>query len=440
MTDKIETKASDDTPTPSKRMDRLKAKIDDVIDRLPEPAPTQGDTAILHRAIDWLSGMWLTRLLSVLGIWLLIVTVVVLIADISERQAERADRQAEAEFRKLAQVATAWELLLTQVGGNIGKGNALSILVSGNNQLSGVDLSCRARGVFDGETCKSSPTYANVVFGNGNFWEDDHERLQGGPFGGIKQYVVDVDFSGSEIVNLKAESLQIDEGFDDVTGHNWVVRNARMTDGKNGREQGPRNFTCVNCVFSDSTLTWSLMQDFSGVRLVNSTVLLDHLDVDPTGVWQIETFLDAPALFVLHDWARDKNDFYNGRREAITWSDYVAMDIYKTAEFCVNEADYKTLRPHLQMRDADKIARFNATKKRLRDANIVEPILVEEPMGNKSSADFDVTRTYREPHQSQNSYVIRTAQYACGFPYDDVEPLLNKKLEVILQPNLLRRR
>ena len=98
----------------------------------------------------------------------------------------RDERAQEAELRKLAQVATAWELLLTKVGGDIGKGNAITKIVSGANQMLGADLSCKAVGSYEDGQCLKAPIYTNVVFGDDDFWSDDPERIHTQVFLGYK--------------------------------------------------------------------------------------------------------------------------------------------------------------------------------------------------------------------------------------------------------------
>ena len=59
---------------------------------------------------------------------------------------ERKARREEAQFRKLAQVATAWELLLTRASGDIGTGNAVNTIIAAEGQLEDADYLVKARG------------------------------------------------------------------------------------------------------------------------------------------------------------------------------------------------------------------------------------------------------------------------------------------------------
>ena len=124
----------------------------------------------------------------------------------------RDDRAQEAEFRKLAQVATAWELLLTKVGGDIGKGNAITTIVSGANQMLGADLSCKAVGSYEDGQCLKAPIYTNVVFGDDDFWSDDPERIHPKYSWVTKPYIRSVNFRSSALLNLSAEELIVDRG------------------------------------------------------------------------------------------------------------------------------------------------------------------------------------------------------------------------------------
>lgn len=124
----------------------------------------------------------------------------------------RDDRAQEAEFRKLAQVATAWELLLTKVGDGNGEGNAITTIVNEANQMLGADLSCKAVGSYEDGQCLKAPIYTNVVFGDDYFWSDDPERVHPKYSWVTKPYIRSVNFRSSALLNLSAEELIVDRG------------------------------------------------------------------------------------------------------------------------------------------------------------------------------------------------------------------------------------
>jgi hypothetical protein len=82
---------------------------------------------------------------------------------------EREARREEAQFCKLAQVATAWELLLTRASGDIGKGNEVNTIIVAEGQLEDDRLSCQSAGLFRDGQCSAPPHYNDVVLDGDDF-------------------------------------------------------------------------------------------------------------------------------------------------------------------------------------------------------------------------------------------------------------------------------
>jgi hypothetical protein len=101
---------------------------------------------------------------------------------------------------------------LIKVGGDIGKGNAITTIVSGANQMLGADLSCKAVGSYEDGQCLKAPIYTNVVFGDDDFWSDDPERIHPKYSWVTKPYIRSVNFRSSALLNLSAEELIVDRG------------------------------------------------------------------------------------------------------------------------------------------------------------------------------------------------------------------------------------
>ena len=252
------------------KFERMEAKLDDILAKLPDPNPPPGKA---HRLAHWIETGWATRLLAAVGIWLVLATGVGIYYEYLSRAEERRARIEEAEFRRLAQIATAWEVLLTPVGGDIGKGNALNTLVAAGQTISNADFSCKAIGTWADGKCVRAPQFNDVVLGEGDFWVDDLRRYHDTGWSYDVQFYLDaVDFEGAVITDLQAEMLDRSVKLVGVTGKNWRVRNAAMAFLQPGPPSLYEGFSCKNCKFFDSQLHWDLFTRLEGPTLVNSDI------------------------------------------------------------------------------------------------------------------------------------------------------------------------
>ncbi len=419
----------DDTPTPPpstpSRMDRLEAKLDAVIDRLPQPAPDTGWTAGLHKIADWLTGMWLTRILAALGIWALVVTIITLRQDITVRSEERADRIEEAEFRKLAQIATAWELLLTRAGGDIGKGNALNTIVEGGSQIVGADLSCEAVGIFEDGTCISPPIYTNVRFSEGSFWSSSDER-QNCDFVCFDQpYVREVNFAGAHIDGFIAEQIELDIFFEGVVGSNWHVRNARLRNGL-VLYNSLTNFSCRYCWFFDSTFDYSLMDNIDRPILVSSRIVVDQEpEIDESGFNNdFITLLDRVVVFEAETFVANE---INARADGSEFSvaDNIYWQLYETTEFCLTEEDHQILKTHLIQMSAAAVGNGDTWSFTSGEGETVT-IIDDQSKANLSTKPSFTVELQKIP-VTENSETVNK-EYFCGFDHIHVAPLLRERV------------
>lgn len=476
MTDKIETNASDDTPTPSRRMDRLEAKIDDVIARLPEPAPNAGWTSGVHRGVNWFERMWLTRLLASLGIWLFLATVVGLYWETQVRSEERAARTEEAEFRKLAQVATAWEVLLTPAGGDIGKGNALNTLVKAGHQVVGADLSCEAVGTWKSNQCQRAPMFSNVFLGQGELW--NYAAPQRNRFGtnwspvfrhrDATQYLEDFSFEAAEINGLRATILDMSNNFSAAKGLDWIVRDAFTVERQFDWRNMDAAFQCKGCSFYQSILDWPVIEGMMDGIVSDTYVAVTPIDVariddirsgkvaalhqtrrdslyERMGVFLIDDHPPAAVSLTTHlshPVVVYKAHGVNQLEARTSWAlpraiaeieqleDTLVWPVYLTMNYCVSRADFDILLPHFQAEaELGRLENAEALQDQLARGEIstfkagIRPMVwiseVSEAFG------FPMT-AFHEPRATQH------IDYECQYNYHDVAPLLEQRLFDIL--------
>ena len=344
----------------ARRIGALEQKLDALAGRHAPELPA----GKLHRAAMRIENFGLTRILAAGAAWLVLITVGSFWFDYITRDEERAARVEEAEFRKLAQVATAWELLLTRAGGDIGKGNAINTIVAAQGQLQGADLSCENIGVvMDGE-CVDAPQYNEVLLGDDNFWQDDTARNNCDQAGcDTKPYVLWTNFQGAFITDLIAETIRLGQHFDGVIGRNWIVRNAQLPQlfliGKEPQIDGSVKFTCSNYWFFDSELSWKSVAGFSNATIERSIVVLPSDNaVTPPKEWKFSTFLDSPVTFQRHSLSEAiLADFFFPKEKPLDVSPFIEWDLYKNAEFCIAKADLTALWPRIAQRHKERESR-----------------------------------------------------------------------------------
>lgn len=279
------------------KFDRLEAKIDEIVNRLPIQ---QDSIGFVHRLAERINRFSFTRLLAALGVWLVLATGIGVYWEYNSRSEERLAREEEAEFRRLAQIATAWEILRTVIGGDIGKGNALNTLISADLPIGNVDLSCKAVGDYLDGICNKRPEYNGVALSSGSFWYDEQPVSVDGPggFSGPPQQMLleDVSFAGARMKQLVAEGLILDESFIDVDAHAWRIRGFSSSPRwylEGGLKDNPLGkFRCSDCEFYNGRLGLDLFRKISG-RFASVRVFVGSYTDDRFPIFNWSEFYDA---------------------------------------------------------------------------------------------------------------------------------------------------
>lgn len=398
------------------RFDRLDRKISAIIERLPETPPDRG----IYRFATRLEGASLTRLLAALGIWLFVLTISGFVLEFFVRQEERAALREEADFRKLAQVATAWEILRTRAGGDIGKGNALNTLIAAGFQLRGTDFSCKAIGIFENGACVSRPVFKDVSAGYGGFRTEDIIRLSERRDRNA-DVLSGVSFQQAEINGLRAAWLEFDERFSGVVGEGWKVRNARVAfdwnwpllEDEPSAEEQFEGMWCQFCEFYDSTLPPKIIGSLEAPLLANVLVpvpldFVDRVEDIPTTTGNASgigfSFLDRPVMYVWSSYG-NQPEFSLKAEDAIIWekTNFLSM--------CANQEDALWLVRYLS--DDSKTATLTADE---RDGLALDWAHLSDP------AAFNSTFTFALDDVSVDE------DYWCFVKRGVAEPLLRQRL------------
>ena len=413
-----------------------------------------------HRSADKIEDFSLTRFVAALGIWLIIITLGTFWLDMIARNEERQARAEEREFRRLAQIATAWEVLLRPIGGDIGKGNALNTLIAGGQFVNNADFSCQAVGGFKDGVCVTPPQFNGLRFAEADFWATDPENVNDtGMNFGLVPYVGNVQFRGAAISDFRAEHLIINDDLADVDGSGWVVRLARAE----GADLNLGDFICRDCAFYESELTWDIWRALPSAMLSNTTVYLpqdkreeieamfDAVFAERSGnpeeierkyppvisqsnmSFIAETHLDALVLFVwsdpieLYDQDTPEPPGYWPVRDTPT-DDMIFWPAYEATSFCVNRADYDALKP---VRDQQ----FEAAFKRAEESNAnrradsILPEIVIAPPTDEWSEGYTQVFSVPKRDELDDLYIAPTPEpYLCNLYMNDVEPLLRERL------------
>ena len=407
-----------DSITESK-FDRLDRKIDSIIERLPANPPDRG----LHRFATMLQGASLTRLLAALGIWLFVLTISGFVIEFFVRQEERNARREEAEFRQLAQIATAWEVLLTRAGGDIGKGNALNTLIAAGHLISGADFSCRAIGSYQDGVCLTPPEFNNVKLGFGDFWTEDRNPHSGQTEDGIV-FFDNTTFEGANIFNLRAERLFLDRRFKGVSGSLWHVRNALPGRGRlvgdrwqeEDHKTAYEGFSCGACRFDSSMLPLDFILGMRGAIFVDTMILVptgylgreSNLGPGGSAVGRSQAFTDRPTVFV---WAWD-NDTTDAISHLVA-EDAVLWESQKYLSYCASEIDFADLQEH-----------WLTQKEQAEGEGDQEPIAP----ANEALEDLENRARYPVRFDFADARGDDEQTYICGLYFDTVEPVLAPRL------------
>ena len=172
------------------------------------------------------------------------------------RAEERIARQQESQFRRQAQLSTAWATLLTPVGGNTGKAAALEILLSNNNRLVGVDLSCKNIGSYSSGQCKN-----RAIFDFDRFSFDQTK---------LNARFEDVNFEGNTIIGLKMDGGSFyGVNFQGVSAYSWKLKSVDFGDSFSSGN----GLRCVNCSFEEMHFEWRDIRGFENAKFSKSVVV-----------------------------------------------------------------------------------------------------------------------------------------------------------------------
>lgn len=243
---------------------------------------------------EWIENNPLFRLCGLLGA---IVAFVVVVGTGWQIWSETEERQLEREFRRNAQIAQAYGILYRSVGGNTGKGEALTFLFNNGAMPNGLNTSCQETlgYVPNGAGCPNPPILTGLILDG-----MERQRLRAATgqnadinpftyFDPLREsvYFRDVNLSGARI--------------DEPVWRDVYFSNLRINDayvfGLHGERVSFRpvesvSFRCVSCFFEDSWIDakhWVLFGN--EVRVVRGIVTVTALD--------ILTFADTSSRFDL---------------------------------------------------------------------------------------------------------------------------------------------
>jgi hypothetical protein len=222
--------------------------------------PAQIARPVRRALIDSDAAKLVAALSAVVAFVVVLFTAYQIKLDIDDRETERAIRREEA-------IERAWDRLLRQTPGNTSKGEALSYLVAEGRAPSGIDLSCRALGQWDGH-CTKRVTFSSI-------------RMKTPP-GAEQVTLVETDMSDAELFQVTLENVHWSGDFSRARFSEVVAVDSTII-GK----------------FDGATFDYA---DFTGSILdVENREALPHLGhVNLSGAmlpWAVETELRSDAMF-----------------------------------------------------------------------------------------------------------------------------------------------
>lgn len=259
-----ETEDQAKTASLAQRLDRIEANLAVLADV--ELSKSRQKPERLARHVSLFENWWGVRLfLSVGSIVALIAFGLSLWAYYEERSVraeEREARKQESIFRRQAQISTAWSTLLTPVGGNTGKAEALDILLASGARLVGVDLSCRNIGSYANGTCDNPAIFDFGLRLEGEGRDIDFEN---------------VTFAGNEIYGLSVTGGAFDNvDFTGVKARYWHLEDVLLYD-----LFELEGLHCENCIIRDMYLDWRNIRQFRSAYFGGSIVVFPkNADVD----------------------------------------------------------------------------------------------------------------------------------------------------------------
>lgn len=276
---------------------------------------------------------------------IVIATAVQIWFDLRDRQDERAERRLDAELRHLSQIATAWQLLTTRSGGDIGRGVAANTLFLSGYDFSRANFSCDMIGVLDNAgDCYSAPVFSDIRFVEGTMWDGDfpshkprmvpHENDEGFTLYGRSGFAFYADFRGAIIDGMVAESL-LRIHLSGVEGHRWLVRSLNSIDDE--------PFSCLDCTFIDSVLTDAEYRSLNGGALINSTIGPSNLEASSLLSGHVKTLSDHPAIFL------SQQPILLSEHPSLLpdeeLSRHVVWERQSELEYCVTQEDFTRILP-----------------------------------------------------------------------------------------------
>ncbi|WP_368187308.1 hypothetical protein [Aestuariibius sp. HNIBRBA575] len=405
---------------------RLEDKIDQLIKSLPDQAsktmiPTETRA---HRLVTWMETSWGTRLAAVAGIWLILATLVGFWSEYTIRAEERAARAEEAEFRKLAQIATAWDVLLRPIGGDIGKGNARNTLILAGQSFSQTDFSCAAIGLYRNGVCVQPPVFSDVANIDERQFHQRISELNRLDFNSVSLDAI--NFENSILNNLRISGFTLTPNLRGVSGFEWRVNDARV--GLHSyREphfafqtsfQDPfEGFECEFCEFYNSKLTLDFALKLRGSTLVNTIIEVPTAyegrietgeNLGPPGGFSGRTivFLHRPSVFV---WS------FLEITPVLKPADLLVEASHEYLLYCANGTDFELVKAHWQKIRTSLIEpdTINALSSALRDIH---------------HAQTPVTQRWNGPAFDQHE-----TPYHCGLSYQTVAPVLRPRLFDVIE-------
>lgn len=400
------------------KFERLEAKIDAIIDRLPAPPPPKNG----HRVADFLERGWGTRIVAAVGVWAIALTIFAFWGEMVVRREERQARTEEAEFRRLAQIATAWEVLLTRAGGDIGKGNALNTLIAGGHEFGETDLSCAAVGEVENGTCVNPPIYSSVKALQGEFYAPELWR-ESAPMtrhGGQPMGFWDISFEEASLPYFQGHGITLGPEFRGAYGYEWRVRYAQYSPftWRRGEThiftlpEAFEGFRCESCAFYDSRLPLDAVFGFSSGALLDSFVEIpidyasrraEDIDLGPGGGFsgRVIGLTDRPTIFMWTDRALPPELILE---EAVSWQSMAYLS------YCAAEADHQ------------QIIEF------WRDKMTV--LLADNEVTPLANALSELDTTIRAPGDEivSGDPFLAAQFYYCGLSWSTVEPVMRPRI------------
>lgn len=331
--------------TPRTNSDEFLSRMDERLTRIENALSVRTNdaypkSAILRRMARF-DQFWLTRFMFGLGAWLFVVTIAGFVLEYRSYNEDRATRRAEDDARRLAAISQAWETLLRPVGGNTGKGAALTLLLQQGQSIAGADLSCEGVGTWRDGTCLNPAIFSDLDLVG-------RARADGAPPDDEFMKVTSARFAGNTIAGLRSAYLPLGKSFKDVRAFGWKIDriySASALTLEPGETLG--TFSCMSCYLGGGDLHWNDFRTISRSVVndvwvwVPDSAMMDQSTTES----RIITTLDRPLRFVRADPIPLKPELYIPNfQNAEQFKSKILWDFYEDVEFCANAQDSETLK------------------------------------------------------------------------------------------------